>query len=131
MKKYQGIILMGLLGVLELSAMQEQCWVRVPVASVWTEPTDFDRACRQLPFLSSDIPIHETQVLFGEQLDIMEVGQNGWLRVALGDQREFYQDRQEWDLCQGWIESADTQELSMVSQFMLAMFEPNLVVSSG
>ena len=76
--------------------------VNVPVASVWTDPQE-NPGPYKLPLIDVDIPLHDTQVLRGECVEIIQDRADGWCKVRLPGQPHFNRKTREWGVCDGWM----------------------------
>lgn len=79
--------------------------VVVPVASVWTGSEECPGPYK-LPLVDVDIPMHDTQVLRGERVRVIEERDNGWCRVRIPGQPHFNRKTGVWGVCDGWMKRA-------------------------
>lgn len=95
--------------------------VNVPVASLWTKPTETN-APYAYPLFSKDIPTHATQLLYGERVTVLRES-NGWMEVQAPQQLGYNPDSNQWYPIQRWIEKKDTCDIANQPT-------PNLVVTT-
>lgn len=93
-----------------------------PVTSVWRTPEQ-GVVSHALPFFSAELPLHDTQILYGERVVLLEDNKNGWFKVRLPEQPVFDGNTSIWRPLEGWVQCDD---VILVDNFV----QHNLVVRS-
>lgn len=92
-----------------------------PVVSLWAE-SQCNIPTHPLPLLSKDLPLHNTQLVYGDRVMVLDDNQQGWLKIQAIEQPCYVTKQNNVDCCQGWI---TTNSGKYVTEFPLY----NIVVS--
>lgn len=98
---------MQLLCTSSMAATHRIC---VSVASLWSMPTMFILE-HKAPFLSKDLPTHETQLLYGEPVRVLEDNGHGWLKIEAPGQENYDRQTDTWGPYVGWVQSEHLQKI--------------------
>lgn len=93
-----------------------------PVANVWTEQQE-DVPTHSHPLMSGDLPHLETQILFGDYVEVTKETE-GWCFVKVLEQRNYDAEQKQLKEVVGWVRPSNFYQILETKKKNLAVIQP-------
>ncbi len=100
--------------------------ISIPIADLQTRPINTDTALRY-PILSYSNPYQDSQLLFGETLEIIEVCRE-WMKVRALEQTQYSIKSKKWDYKTGWIKKKQVTKVDTFPDYNLITKTNNALI---